>query len=678
MNFERSFKRFLRKKKNIIKKKSIVGMKALNFKVSTLEGLCDILNSKELNTIKHKSLLVQIFSAKNDSRWFISLGNRIKERFPSAIVVGASSVGEICEGKMFTNTTIVCFSFFETSTLNLLSYECKAGKELEIGKEIANKVKFINPEVKGLLLLTTPVSIDSSTLFNSLAEQNITYPIFGGGAGDYANKRKTLIFDGSKCYNKGVVAIALSGKTLNIVPLTYLGWHPLSKEMTLTKVDGMSVKTIDNLPAFSIYEKYLGIKIDDDFFQNVLEFPFLIQREGQTIARVPFFVNKEDKSIEFFADIKEGEKFKIGYGNPNTIINDSIHIQNQIKEFQPEAIFLYTCICRRFLMQDDVEFETLPFNSIAPTSGFYTFGEFYASNDYKSPLNSTMVAVGFRETTKKEKHNEDKLSSASQNIYLNDPFQKQHARILSRLLFFINEMTNELEAQNRQLKLLNDQKNELLGIAAHDLRNPIGIIQGFSEILEEKIDDEYKDYTKIITHVSSEMLNLLNDFLDISKINAGKLDLKKKAVDYIPLVNENVKMNRMLASNKDISIELEFAMPSQIITIDSGKIVQVLNNLIGNAIKYSNRNTNILVKVYKLDNQIITKVIDKGLGIPENEIKDIFHPFKKASTKPTEGEASHGLGLAIVKKIVEHHNGKIKVTSTLGKGSTFSFSLPIE
>lgn len=114
-----------------------------------------------------------------------------------------------------------------------------------------------------------------------------------------------------------------------------------------------------------------------------------------------------------------------------------------------------------------------------------------------------------------------------------------------------------------------------------------------------------------------------------------------------------------------------------IVSIDQGKISQVLNNLIGNAIKYSYPDSIITIKVFKEGDQFVTQVIDNGQGIPESEIEGIFNPFKRTSVRPTGGEASHGLGLAIVKKIIEGHNGHVGVRSEFGKGSVFYFTLPI-
>jgi len=653
-------------------------MKQINYKISSIASLCEILQSKEIVSFCNlQSQLVQIYSAKNDSKWYQSIGNEIRKVFPLSVIIGASSVGEICDGRMFTDSTVIIFSFFENSLLNIFSYECKLGSEEAIGEALVKDVETLNSDVKGMLLLSTPVTCDAGKLFNSITASNLSYPVFGGGAGDYENKRKTLVFDGTHCYEQGVISVVFSGKSLCIEPFTYLGWQPLSKEITITEIGEMSVKSLDGKPAFSVYEKYLGIKADDNFFQNSLEFPFLIYRNGQIIARTPFFVNEKDGSIQMVGDVQVGEKFRIGYGNPQTILAESVHIQKKMQDFNPEAIFLYTCICRRFLLQQDANLETVPFNNIAPTAGFYTFGEFCSNGTFNSLLNSSMVAVGIREGAngKEIEHDESKLTKNYKPKL--DPYTNKHSRILSRLLYFISVTTKELEEQNQLLKSLNEQKNEFLGIAAHDLRNPIGIIQGFSELLEESIDDEYKDYTKVITKMSSKMLNLLDDLLDISKIEAGKLDLKKDEIDYKAFVTQNVRMNEFLARSKGIKIVSDLGMSELIVSIDKEKIDQVLNNLIGNAIKYSYPDSTITVKVFKALNQIVTQVIDNGQGIPEKEIDGLFYPFKQTSVRPTSGEASHGLGLAIVKKIIEGHNGHVDVTSEFGKGSVFSFFLPI-
>ena len=654
-------------------------MKQFNYSVPNIDALKNILNSKKIRSYCNcKSYLIQIYSANNNNELYFELAEAIHYIFPSAVVVGASSVGEILDGLMHTDTTLVSFTFFESSSVQVFSYSCQPGKETEAGNALVDDIQKLTYSIKGILLLSTPVSNDSTILFNTITSHHFPFPIFGGGAGDYANKRKTLVFDGQQCFAEGAVAVVFSGDKLHIEALTYLGWNPLSKEMTITETDGMSVKTVDGKPAFSIYEKYLGLEIQNSFFQNVLEFPFLVHRDGQVIARVPFFVNEKDRSIQFLADVRQGEKFRIGYGNPQNIIAESVNIQQSMSKFKPDAIFLYTSICRRFLMQKEVNLETLPFNNIAPTSGFYTFGEFYANRQTCSLLNSTMVAVGFREGDIADKDDQMASKQLSDEGAANaDPYDNQHARIISRLLYFINVTIQEVEAQNKLLQILINQKNEFLGIAAHDLKNPIGAIQGLSELLADVVADEHKRHIKLINKTSTGMLGLINNILDLARIEAGTLELKRNDTDYIGFLTQSIYLNEFAAKNKNIKFETNFDTLTYPLSIDVDRMEQVLNNLIGNAIKYSFADTTITINVYTKNNSVVTEVADQGQGIPANELKFLFTAFKKASVRPTAGENSHGLGLAIVKRIVEAHGGQVGVTSQEGKGSVFYFALPI-
>jgi len=233
---------------------------------------------------------------------------------------------------------------------------------------------------------------------------------------------------------------------------------------------------------------------------------------------------------------------------------------------------------------------------------------------------------------------------------------------------------------NDQLRELNNQKNEFLGMAAHDLRNPIAVIQNASLVLaryaSENLSEKQQEFLKKIHYTSKFMLELLNNLLDISKIEAGKLELEITKNNYPDFVRKNIEFNRFFSTEKGISIDLVLSDDISPVNFDKNKIEQVLNNLISNAIKYSHLNTVISVKVQSEKDFVVTRVIDQGQGIQEDELPRVFEAFQKSSTKPTAGEKSTGLGLAIVKKIIEGHQGKIGVESKVGKGSTFFFKLP--
>ncbi len=246
----------------------------------------------------------------------------------------------------------------------------------------------------------------------------------------------------------------------------------------------------------------------------------------------------------------------------------------------------------------------------------------------------------------------------------------------------LQQANQAVARKNTELEQLNEQQNQFLGMAAHDLRNPLNAIMTYSGFLLEEIlpetKDERREFLETIRQSSEFMLRLVTELLDISKIKAGKLSLKLESVDLVGLISRCVSLNRLLSDKK--GIHLKFNPPAQapLLVLDPHKIEQVLNNLISNAIKYSHSNTQVVVSLTLQEGSVDIRVRDQGQGIPADEIATLFEPFKKTSVQATAGEESTGLGLVIAKQIVEGHGGQIRVASTVGKGSTFSFTLPAE
>lgn len=248
-----------------------------------------------------------------------------------------------------------------------------------------------------------------------------------------------------------------------------------------------------------------------------------------------------------------------------------------------------------------------------------------------------------------------------------------------------NELANlqrELAKKNAELERLNEQKNQFLGIAAHDLRNPLNAILMYSEFLldeaSEALDEEQLEFVSIIRSSSEFMLRLVNNLLDVAKIESGKLQLDLASTDLKSLVERNISVNRALASRKQIELSLTCVGDIPTLVVDPSKIEQVLNNLVTNAIKFSEPGSAVKVLLEEKETQVILSVRDHGPGIPPEELDKLFQPFQKTSVRATGGEQSTGLGLAIVRKIVQGHQGEIWVESERGKGSVFYVSLPME
>lgn len=244
-----------------------------------------------------------------------------------------------------------------------------------------------------------------------------------------------------------------------------------------------------------------------------------------------------------------------------------------------------------------------------------------------------------------------------------------------------NELANlqrQLSKKNIELQKLNEIKNQFLGMAAHDLRNPIGHIYNYSELIEDEsqnLSDRQIQFVSTIKNQCQYMITLINELLDYATIESGRLTLNLIPTDFVRFISNLKNINKEIADKKDIKIYFEAQVKSLKINLDQEKITQVVNNLITNAIKYTKPGGEVKIIVKQDGDYVLTSVEDNGLGIKEDEIDRLFNPFQITSNRATHGEKSIGLGLFIAKRAVEAHKGKIWVESVYGKGSKFNFRI---
>ncbi|MBS1492279.1 MAG: tetratricopeptide repeat protein [Bacteroidetes bacterium] len=272
---------------------------------------------------------------------------------------------------------------------------------------------------------------------------------------------------------------------------------------------------------------------------------------------------------------------------------------------------------------------------------------------------------------------EDRLKKTSdfKTRYLNvahkvDKLQEESA--------ILSERNAKLKELNDRLTLLNNEKSEFLGIAAHDLKNPLSSISLSASTLKKYLDT--LPHEKIISHLerientSTKMKNIVTNLINMNIIETGEYKIKKEELNLSALISYIIDDFQHRAVEKNIQII--FNEPKEIkITTDENAIYSILDNLISNAIKYSHPNSSVYLNLEKKDN-IIIKIKDNGLGIQESEKDKVFQKFSRISNKPTGGENSTGLGLSIVKKLTELIGGNINFESEYGKGTTFTLELP--
>ena len=250
----------------------------------------------------------------------------------------------------------------------------------------------------------------------------------------------------------------------------------------------------------------------------------------------------------------------------------------------------------------------------------------------------------------------------------------QKSKINIRELTALNEQVSK---QKTELEKKNKEKDRILQVVAHDLRNPIGGITMLIEMVETEIpgSKDYNEAIVLIKSASQSALSLINELLGYSSGMNGRL--VKEPVDITKLVNECVKLLQFKAIEKNQQIHADLPKSELLITANKEKITRVMNNLIGNAIKFSPADRAINVAVERKERSVVITVKDSGIGIPEKLQPAVFDMFTSAKRYGTADEKSFGLGLSICKQIVEAHGGKIWFESAEGEGTTFHVSLPL-
>ncbi len=258
-------------------------------------------------------------------------------------------------------------------------------------------------------------------------------------------------------------------------------------------------------------------------------------------------------------------------------------------------------------------------------------------------------------------------------------FQKRELEELNRLKdVFLNELEEKqqaLQETNCHLIRLNQEKNEFLGIAAHDLKNPLQAIQGSAELIEKCFDDfpkeEVIEFARMISISSQRMFELITMLLDVNAIESGNIKLSLRTVNILPILQRIVNEYQDRAKLKNISVHFVSPGKECMAWVDENTVCQVLDNLVSNAVKYCLRGKNIWVRINQIEKGVHCEIQDEGPGLSSVDQQKLFGKFTRLTPRPTGGEHSTGLGLFIVKKLVEAMRGKVWCESEVEKGAMF-------
>lgn len=284
-------------------------------------------------------------------------------------------------------------------------------------------------------------------------------------------------------------------------------------------------------------------------------------------------------------------------------------------------------------------------------------------------------------TAKQEAEDVVEGFSAGGVDYVMKPFRQKEVVARIRTHLQIRLLSERQSTLVDQLSRANAAKNKFLGMAAHDLRNPLASIRGLAEFLRDgtvgELTTDQLELINLIHQASQNMVSLVNDLLDVATIEAGELRLTLAPVALADVIEKSVAMNAREAARKKTSILFEQCEATPVLTLDADKIRQVVDNLLSNAVKYSPPGSTVRVglRALPLGAHAVT-VRDQGKGIPEGERDRLFKDFSRLSVQPTGGEKSTGLGLAICRKIVDAHGGTIVAENLPAGGCEFRVTLP--
>ena len=247
----------------------------------------------------------------------------------------------------------------------------------------------------------------------------------------------------------------------------------------------------------------------------------------------------------------------------------------------------------------------------------------------------------------------------------------------------IAELANKYEQEKIRAEEANRSKSEFLANMSHELRTPLNAVNGFSEIMLREMfgplgDNRYVDYVKDIHTSGQHLLSLINDILDMSKIEAGKMQLQKEPINLADIVEQSARLVKARADEKTIRMitELDDSLPDM--TADPRAFKQVILNLLSNAVKFTPEEGRVTVRSFEYEGRLALQVSDTGIGIPKEDLPRLGRPFEQIESQHSKSHQGTGLGLALSKSLIEMHGGEMRIESELGEGTTVTIIVPFD
>ncbi|PCI58399.1 MAG: diguanylate phosphodiesterase [Gammaproteobacteria bacterium] len=371
-------------------------MKLLNHIFTTIDNLNDFI--EQINT--DNTIFIQVLCGDFNLIKLQSVLDLLTKTLPLSNIIGSSTAGEICNGVISRKGILISLSLFEDVKVNTYYFPIS---NFESGAKAANKV--IQQDTKACILFSEGLNSDPESFLDGFSSINKDVILAGGNAGDNFEFNKTFVIKGNKIFDDGVVLASLTSHNLVVFNQYTLEWTPVGREMLITKADKNIIYEIDNKPIVDVFSYYLGADAVKNIPKDTIEFPLIKVEGGISIAR-SMVGETTDGGFIFAGHLKEGDKVKFAIGNFDDVIVNAQKFQLKLTKKPIEATYIYSCSVRDLFLKEHLNYEFGLIEDIAPTSGFFTYGEYFHTKEKTQLLNISTTALSLSETNTLQKHQE--------------------------------------------------------------------------------------------------------------------------------------------------------------------------------------------------------------------------------------------------------------------------------
>lgn len=351
-------------------------MKQLLFEIYNEDSLFAAMKDVDQYIEYHnpKSVIFHLYSGIPDEKWITWITSQLNQTYPSYGIVGATSHAEIIDGHLTDPVVLLSAMMFQSTDVKVYSLPNILGTECESGQKICSIIDGTEG-IKAAEILVQGAPVDNYVFLQEVAKCDPTVKIFGAySIGHDIEGDVRIVISGDGIFHNGAVLVTYAGQDFHINVAHTAGWRSLGKGFTVTKAEKNVLIEVDGFPAADLYKRYLKITPDDNFTTNTMEFPLFVEDNGMVMLRHPATATY-DGTLVLAGYVNVGNKVYMTYGDPNAIISDVDKRCEEVREFDPEAILLYTCTMRKMFWKYFINNEMAPFQKVATTAGFCTGGE---------------------------------------------------------------------------------------------------------------------------------------------------------------------------------------------------------------------------------------------------------------------------------------------------------------